>query len=338
MEPTFANLQAIEASGRAVVAWQGIRVTVPADWEPGAFSGDWSSGHMRIDERLEARLVIRWLSAESTAKLFARSPSRAAAIAQMAANYLTGLERSYRKRRRTVSHATVDRIVPRRKLNMTPMSWFEWSVERDGTCGIGFTGECAESGRVLISELTGRDPAEVRRRAEEIYANLRPFPESDDSVLWSCFGLRFTLSREWTLAGTSLVGGKVEFRFAREDGARAAMQRWVANLALGKGDLVAWAKNQFARDLRGEFVFRMEKGRCRGHPAVLAEGSKRSPRDRAAHVARRVFRQETPFFLVARAWHCEPENRIYVVRTVCRESDRSLADSMLAHFACHFGD
>jgi hypothetical protein len=335
MEPTVANMGAIVAAGKHIIAWQGVRIITPTDWEPGALSGDWAGGHIRIDERLEPRLVIRWLPDESTRKLFAKAESREAAVRQVVANYLRELERNYKKKKQEVRHESLERLLPRRKLDISPIEYFAWTIEDPPLCGVGLGGECTRSGRVMLCELTGLDQRETRDRAAELLATLRPFPESDDSVLWSFFGLRFALDRAWTLSGSSLLGGKVEVRFSREGGAQLAVQRWIANVALGKGDLVDWAKNQLAKDLKGDFSFRMEKGRCRGHDAVLADGTKRSPRERVAHSAKRVFRVETPFFLECRAWHCEPENKIYVVRAVCKESEKGFADEATARFYCH---
>ncbi len=335
MEPTLANLDALIGQGMDIVAWQGVRLALPRDWEPGAFSGDWNGGHLRIDERLEPRLVVRWLPEDSTAKLFRRQPSRAAAIDELADNYLRNLEDSYKKKRKKVEHRKVERLVPRRKLNVSPISSFEWSLEGGETVAVGFTGECPTSSRVVICELTGTDWAEVRRRGEEAFSNLRLHPESDDAVLWSAFGLRFSLPREWKLSGNSLVGGKIEQRFQREGGEHLTIQRWVANLAMGKGDLVDWAKKQLAKDLKGDFSFRMERGRCRGHEAVLAEGAKRSAHERIAYAAKRLVRSDTVFHMVCRAWHCEESNKIFVVRTVSRASEKHLADEIASRVYCH---
>ena len=100
MEPSLANLAAVSAASKHIVAWQGVRIVLPDDWEPGAFSGDWGGGHLRIDERLEPRLVVRWLPKESTDKLFRRASSRQAAIDELADNYLESLERTHKKKRR----------------------------------------------------------------------------------------------------------------------------------------------------------------------------------------------------------------------------------------------
>jgi len=335
MEPAIGNLAAIDAAGKHVVAWQGVRVIVPLDWEPGALSGAWNEGYFRIDERLAPRLVVRWLPDESTKKLFARAASRQAGIQQVAENYLDGLVRTHKKKRRKVEHRLTDRLLARRQLDITPVSFFEWELVGHNVYGVGFSGECPHSGRILLCEMTGMSMAETRDLAVRILATLRPYPEADDAVLWSAFGLRLALDKEWKLSGTSLLGGKVEFRFDRPDGSKLAVQRWIASIALGKGDLVTWAKKQLASDLKNEFRFRMERGLCRGHPAVLAEGTVRSAKERVAHSARRFVKIETAFHLVCRAWHCEPENKLFVVRAVCKESERGFADEATARFVCH---
>jgi hypothetical protein len=335
MEPSVQNLPSIHRAGMHVVAWQGVRMVLPTDWEPGALSGDWSAGHIRIDERLEPRLVVRWLAEDSTRTLFRKSGSRAEAIEQIADNYLEGLERDRKKKRLPIEYRKTERLLSRRKLDIAPITYFEWTSAKDGLYGLGFTGECSVSGRVVISELTGTNPLEMRRQAEAIYGDLHLAPESDEHVLWSAFGLRFSIPQVWRLAGNALVGGKIELRFVTDDGQSLAVQRWVANLALGKGDLVGWAKKQLAKDLRGEFLFRMERGRCHGHEAVLAEGTKRSPRDRIAHAAKRLVKQDTRCHMRCRAWHCEPENKIYVVRTVGLDSEAGFADEIAGRVLCH---
>jgi hypothetical protein len=337
MDPSLQNLPAIHQAGLHVVAWQGVRMVLPVDWEPGALSGDWGGGHIRIDERMEPRLVIRWLPEESTKSLFRRTESHAAAIEEIADNYLDGLARERKKKRKTVEHRKTERLLARRKLNISPITCFEWSCEQDGVVAVGFTGECPDSGRVVISELTGRSIDEVRSRAEALFPDLRLRPESDDAVLWSAFGLRVSLPNTWKLSGNSLVGGKIELRFAADGGQQLCVQRWIANLALGRGDLVEWAKKQLAKDLRGEFLFRMERGKCHGHEAVLAEGSKRAVKDRITYAAKRLVKQDTRVHMLCRAWHCEQENKIYVVRTVGLDSEAAFADEAAARLLCHIG-
>ncbi|MBD3177416.1 MAG: hypothetical protein GF320_19755 [Armatimonadia bacterium] len=337
MEPTLDRIKEIDRAGKHIVAWQGVRIVAPEDWEPGAFSGDWGGGYIRLDERLAPRLVIRWLPEDSTDKLFKKASSRAEAIRQVADNYLASLEKAQKKKRNEVFHEKADRLVPRRYLDVSPAAFFQWRSEgrRETTYGVGFAGECTTSGRILLCECTGEDEEENLASAAELLSTLRPYPESDDSVLWSTFGLRFLLPKEWTLAGSKLVGGRIEFQFKREDESKLAVQRWIANLAMGKGDLVSWAKKQLASELKREYQFRMERGRCLGHDAVLAEGTLRSAKERVVHGTRRFLKIETPFHLVSRAWHCEPENKIFVVRAVCKESEKELADDIVAQFVCH---
>lgn len=339
MEPTLDHIRDITAAGRHIVAWQGVRIVAPEAWEPGAFSGDWEGGYVRLDEHLAPRLVIRWLPKDSTEKLFRKANSRAEAIRQVADNYLVSLEKSQTKKRRELHYEFTDRLVPRRYLDLNPASFFSWTSTgvRDVIYGVGFAGECPTSGRVLLCECTGEEEEENRRSAAELLSTLRPYPESDGAVLWSAFGLRFLLAKEWALSGSKLTGGRIELRFKRDDDSQVVVQRWIANLAMGRGDLVAWAKKQLAADLRREFQFRMERGRCLGHEAVLAEGTIRAARERMVHSTRKFLKIETPFHLVSRAWHCEPENKIFVVRVVCKESEKELADEVLARFVCHVG-
>lgn len=337
MEPTLDRIKEITAAGKHIIAWQGVRIVAPEEWEPGAFSGDWGGGYIRLDERLAPRLVIRWLPEDSTDKLFRKASSRAEAIKQVADNYLASLEKSQTKKRNDLVHERADRLLPRRSLDVSPASFFRWRSKgrRETVYGVGFAGECPTSGRILLCECTGEDEEENQRSAAELLSTLRPYPQSDEAVLWSTFGLRFVLPKEWTLAGSKLTGSRIEFRFKRDDDSQVVVQRWIANLSLGRGDLVAWAKKQLATDLRREFQFRMERGRCLGHDAVLAEGTIRAAKERVVHSTRKFLKIETPFHLVSRAWHCEPENKIFVVRAVCKESEKEFADEIVARFVCH---
>jgi hypothetical protein len=335
MEPTVQNLPSIDRAGLHIVAWQGVRMVLPRDWEPGALSGDWSAGHIRIDERLEPRFVVRWLAEDSTRALFRKASSRAAGIEQIADNYLEGIAKERKRKKEQIEGQKIDRPFARRKLDVNPITCFEWRSEKTGTYALGFAGECPVSGRVVISEITGRDEERVRANAETVYSDLHLAPESEETVLWSTFGLRIHLPQCWHLSGNSLVGGKVEFRYQTDEGQHLTAQRWIANLALGKGDLVDWAKKQLASDLRGEFLFRMERGRCHGHEAVLAEGTKRAAKERIAYAAKRLVKQDTRVHMRCRAWLCEPENKIYIVRTVGLEAEAPFADEAAGRVLCH---
>ncbi|MFA5858094.1 MAG: hypothetical protein WC955_03405 [Elusimicrobiota bacterium] len=43
-----------------MIAWYGFTMTVPQDWDIGAFSGNYDNGYLRIDDRFSVKLGIKW--------------------------------------------------------------------------------------------------------------------------------------------------------------------------------------------------------------------------------------------------------------------------------------
>ncbi len=318
----------------AEIGWQGIRITVPDDWEPGEFGGDRDSGHIRIDAISMQRAVIRWMSAESTRDLFKRSDNETEAVEKVMDNYLKALQKAERKQKRRVDIDRGTRLLTRRQTGKKAIRSYSWACPDDGRVGQGIVWYCEDCERTVIAEVDGTKEEDLRSKAAEVLATLSDHP-TDDWTLWAVFGLRAQVPSEFKLENSVMMGGRVELRLEDDDKQVVSLQRWVANVALRGGDLESWAKRDVLQPMTRQYSLQHECEEVMGHEGLIVDGRKKGVRDHLAFMIGRVRNKERPFFLDGRIWHCVPENKLFTLHTLTGESNRDLIDRIQERVQCH---
>ncbi len=317
----------------ALVGWQGITVRVPDDWEPGQFSGDYTSGHMRLDSLEGPRLVVRWMGSDEVKDLYRREPSRDSAVERIVQNYLKKLEKTERKRKNEISYNPNTRLLSKRQTGKKAMRCYSWECRPDRRYGQGLVWYCEECQRTIIAEVTGKSKRQTEHEARQVLATLRDHPENGLAV-WAFFGMHFEVPERFKLTGSTTMVGRIELRF-RDGSERVALQRWVANVVLEGRAFDDWVRRQIMGPMRQEFRVRLKKGTIHGHPGALLEGRKRRIHDTLIHIVTRLARRKTAYFLRGRVWHCEPSNKIFSVLTCTTEDNTNLADEITQSAVCH---
>lgn len=318
----------------AEIGWQGIRITVPDDWEPGEFSGDGQSGHIRIDSMMQPRALVRWLAPSATKDVFGKVPTPIQGVDRILDNYIRALTKGERKQKKHIEADTSTRLLSKRKMGQRTVRTYSWRCPSDGRLAHGLVWHCKECGRTIIAEINGHEHEDVAGWAEAILPTVSDHA-IDGQVLWAFFDLRVLVPEEFRLENSVMVGGKVELRLENDKREVISAQRWVANVAMRGGDLEAWAKRDLFKPLRQQHTFRYTTDSWFGHPGIRVDGRRKGPKEHLGFMWGRITGRERPFFLDGRIWHCEPANKIHCLHTLARESNRELIDAIQETMRCH---
>ena len=336
-------------------AWQGIQLEFPPDWNPGVLEGTADDGYCRIDDAANPRLEVRWQRCR-----------RKQPISSVVDSYLDELARRHsgrRSRKRKELPFPVKRDTRLVKVPDAECEVFEVGPpssggEQAGTLSINLAVYCPASRRVSIVRMLGppsdgapsrapaagaaptgkrRGPskasgpaASMRPAAKRVLRSFRDFG-SVERLTWSVYGLRIGLPARYRLDTHVFQAGRIEMGFfgkaarRRFGGSEAvAVRIGLAGIALRRQSLSdLLRKDRIGKPWAEETGFTETK--VKGHDGVDI-----------AVVPRQRFRR---FFSrrlrVARAWHCEPSNAIYVACWSGPEARRSDFADFVQSFVCH---
>ncbi len=307
------------SSSDQLIGWQGLTLTVPAEWTVGAVSGDKTEGYLRLDGSDLPRLEIRW-----------SEPKGAPDLSRTVQRYLHSLQRD-KKQPQPVEVDAEARFLSKRKIGKDDMRAFSWQGKQ---AGFGVAWYCKGCGRVVLAQALGRpDEKDLESRAVRLLSGIEDHPRGDWTT-WALYDLHTEVPRDFEQAGVSLRAGLTELSFKR-DMERLVVARWgMAQVARGGGSLEAWARRQFQKQWQS-FHPSGEPTAFRGHEALRVTGQSHQPFGLIVrlgrHIARRVYADQ----LVANIWHCEPTNRLYVAYGFLDVANRGLLDEVRDRTRCH---
>ena len=302
-----------------LLGWQGLTLTVPADWSVGSVSGDKTEGYLRLDGPDSPRLEIRWSESKGAPEL-----------TKTVQRYLTSLQRD-KKQPQPVEVDTDSRFISKRKVNKDDMRAFTWKGQ---SAGYGVAWYCKQCSRVVIAQALGRpDEKDLEDRAVRLLSSIEDHPRGDWTT-WSLYDLHTEVPRAFDQAGVNLRAGLTELTFKR-DTEKLVVARWgMAEVARRGQSLESWARRQFQKQWQ-PFHPTGEAATFRGHEALTVTGQSTQPFGLVVRLGRHVARKDHADQLVAHIWHCEPTNRLYVVYGIVDVMHRSLLEEIRDRTRCH---
>lgn len=302
-----------------LLGWQGLTLTVPADWTIGSVSGDRAEGYLRVDGPDTPRLEIRWSESKGPPEL-TRTVQR----------YLTSLQRD-KKQPQPVEVDPESRFISKRKVNKDDMRAFAW---RGHGAGYGVAWYCKECRRVVIAQALGRpDEKDLEERAARLLTGIEDHPRGD-WVTWSLYDLHTEVPSDFLQAGVRLRAGLTELSFKR-DTEKIVVARWgMAQIARRGQSLEAWARRQFMKQWQS-FRPSSQPAAFRGDEALTVTGQSTQPFGLVVRLGRHVTRKDYADQLVAHIWHCETTNRLYVVYGVVDVLHRDVLAEVRDRTRCH---
>lgn len=301
------------------LAWQGITMKVPEDWNIGAIGGGREEGYLRIDSSEMPRVEIKWASSKGFTD-----------VETIVDKYLNDLQK---KRKRGEPEIQVQRdidLVSKRRMRKKSLACFSWKAESQG---YGAAWYCEQCERSMIAQVMAPGNERVKELATEIIGGIEDHPRGGWTT-WAVYGMQMQAPEDFQLTGQKLMAGLIEFSFERE-GEEIVAARWgMANVALRHKSLEEWARAELADRHKG-IKLEFEPTEFRGHPALAVSGAHTNVLMRARRFIMHCVRKSLPEFVCGLVWHCEPTNRLYYVGGLFDEHHVELRDELAERMICH---
>lgn len=273
--------------------WQGIRLTVPSNWEMVSTRGDCDSGFVSLADNSEVRLQVKW--DRGGAKT---DPS------DSAARYIRGLRKQAKKDDQEI---TVNRHLSLASLRGKKTECYEWITDNRGT---GLVSVCEECKRIVHLIILGRPDESLRNLSRTLFASLQDHPE-DDELLWRFFDLEFRSPENLPLKQSELKTGCIRMQFQDRSEQLEVVRSSLARMLLKDTSLKEWFEDFYSSGLK-RTSYEVAEHRYKGH-----EGLKMDGRPWLVFDLLRPFGRGKK--LRAACWHCEESNRIFIVSHLSKQ-------------------
>ena len=335
--------------GKTVVGWQGVRFTLPPEWNVTGFSLDRDNGYLRVDSPGTGSMSVqvRWSNA---AKPEQGPPTP---YYMLAPYFRKLLKRPEPVAPKTDLRQTLNRILKdaAKEAKKSGRAAFECQTRpekveggNDERTAMGFTWtgagrgqgkiwRCNTCDRVVVAQVVGlqKDHNQIGAVASQLFATFQDHSE-DGFDLWALYDLQAQVPVEFHLAAHRVMSGHLQLAFAR-GAERIIIERWgLANVTLKRFKLKEWFERN-ALCATG----RMHPGEheVNGHMAVKLTGSlPLAARLLALRECKGTIRP-FPNRYTAGAWHCEEENKLYSIQVLHHAKTEGLWDQIAARCHCH---
>ncbi|MCC6445466.1 MAG: hypothetical protein IT210_18650 [Armatimonadetes bacterium] len=322
--------------GWHTVGWHDIVFQTPADWNVTALTGTAKSGYLRVDSPESLSFQVKWdtprlpgserMARKVKALLRRQSlPEYVPDIGVVLDHYETVLRKQSRRSRQPLR---LERKRPGKLAENRSGTAFSWRADRKATGWVWFCPNCR---RVVIAEVVGEMSDPVSAMAARILPTLSDHA-GDEGHRWGLYDLVVTVPDGLTLDQYKLMNVYVDLAFSGRPGTLWVTGWGLANLALKDRSLGEWFRANCTGRFK-EYTYRIADAEFRGHPAVRLQGLISGVLPVAKAIYRRTFLQPSMGRLEALAWHCEAENKIYVVGHAFQVKSKlnEVAESVVCH-------
>jgi hypothetical protein len=303
-----------------LIGWDGITVRVPEDWSLASVSADEKEGYMRVDGRDMPRLEIKWMVSPGFVDLD-----------QTVDNYLRSVKKGAKADDQQFSVERDVRVVSKRQMQKDGLATFAW---RAGQQAYGAAWLCKQCERTVVAQVLGRpDDDKLRDIAQRVISSISDHP-NDGWVTWAAYDFVCQIPEDFALTGQQMYPGLIKLSFAR-DTETIEVGRWgMAETLLNDKPLDDWLQSELGKDLRRHSPG-SEETQFRGHHAIAFSGRKMPLLASAKRFIRHILGQPAPDRLVGYAWHCPPQNKIFVLYGLLDIQNYELADQIRDRIECH---
>ena len=338
------HLPALFARETQLFGWQGLSLTLPANWNLVSFGGDATAGHARVDDEDGPRLELRW-----------ERPKGAIDVARSIEQFLARLEREAKKKQRDFEAADHPHIVSKSRKRKAQLVNYGWSGDAEDSIngqGWGVAWHCGDCGRVVVAHVIGRghEPADkVQRLASEVLSSMECHGHGGWQT-WSLFDLQLEVPEEFALGAAKLMTGRIEIEWQRtlkpnfplNLGAglqrleRISLRRLAAaNVLLESESLEQWSTRVVGRGNKHYALGPAEAIVIHGHEGFVLRGTPRDLRRRIVSRAGDIVRRRRTPLVEARIWHCTESNKIFVLENDLTLTNAHVTEDVLDSLKCH---
>jgi len=302
---------------------------LPANWELGGLSGDYSNGYIRMDDENIPRIELKW------SKTKGKKPD------------LHKILDAYFKTMKKRMGPGASLLSIKRDINLVKSQ--EFFEDRDvlfyswkaNVRANGAIWHCKECKRTIVVQIMGYIKESILPLTIRILESIHDHPTGHTS-LWSAYQLTAEVPRRYQLEKRKLMSGYLLLSFA--DGSRVLnIERYgLANVTLKETDLQTWFRGYYAKFLRKYgFSFKEMEGNKKrqgddddfrmemlGQDKRLTDKIPFSPIFAVDKILRR--KQIASSF-----WHCKVSNKIFVVMVMSKRGAGELAAQVASSIQCH---
>ncbi|MDR3709786.1 MAG: hypothetical protein P4L33_15935 [Capsulimonadaceae bacterium] len=316
-----------------VIGWQGISISVPADWSLTGFGGDARSGSMRLDSaRADSKTVpigleVRWLQQKKT--------PNAQQIGQRLKELLAAVEKTAKREKTTAetwSGECVENVAQERPAQLA----FRWKA---GSAASGRIWYCATCGRVVIVQVYGRGGPRFLEHATQILDSIGCHGTEIGWRSWALYGLETSAPATYTLSGQQVMNIYLQLSFRQEKAEETlSIEQWsLANVQLKGQYLDEWFAVKAGSSLANVDYEKIED-EVAGHSALRMTGRRGGIIYWLSDGLRDLIRFRMPAtYYDALLWECPESNKAYLVQTFSRSSQQALVRDIADRTRCHAG-
>ena len=338
------RLPALFARDTQLFGWQGLSLTVPANWSLTSFGGDAAAGHARVDDEDGPRLELRW-----------EQPKGAVDVERSIEAFLARLEREAKKKQQQFAIAAHPHLVSKsrkRKDQLVNYGWTGDPEENTNQQGWGVAWHCNDCNRIMVAHIIGRghEPEDkVQRLASEVLSSLECHGHGGWQT-WSLFELQLEIPEEFVLGTAKLMTGRIEIDWQRvlkgkfplnhlpalHRLERVSLRRLAAaNVLLESETLEEWTTRVIGRGNQRYALGQSVAAETHGHAGFVLHGAPRDLRRRIVTWGGDLIRRRRTPLVEARVWHCEESNKIFVLECEMTLANVHVGADVLDSLKCH---
>jgi hypothetical protein len=327
---------------RALIGWDGIRFTVPGDWNVTGVSAERAEGYLKVDSPGTMFVQVKWSDPSHAAprtlmEIVARGarllrrglPTEPGApdLRRMLDAYLKETEKRARRSGQTfnckVKPESNEGDGERTAHN------FSWAGGGQGQGKIWFCSTCR---RTVIAQVVGQGRDPVADVAAGVFGEMHDHGDGGWNA-WGAFDLVASVPAAYALRAHKFMSGYLRMEFWCRSRGRLVLERWgLANLARKKFTLREWLGRMAEADRhRPEYTDET----MNGHSGVRARGHVRGVVARLAAVRDALPALRPALEYEACVWECEDTNKLYALQSWRPRGEPTLMSDLVARCECH---
>jgi hypothetical protein len=339
--PTAAQTKK-ETAPPTLIGWQGVRFTLPPDWNMTGFSTDRDDGYLKVDSPGTMFVQVKWSDprfkrpsnfGEWAFRKWQKSrkktevSSKTPDLRVILENFLKQTEKQSKKARSSfdskIRPETTEANGERTAFN------FSWS---GGGQGQGKIWYCKACGRVVVAQVVGTAKDNIANVASQMLGSIGCHGENGWET-WALYDLVAGIPSDFMLKSQQLMSGYLKLEFSRRGGERISVERWgLANVSLKKFTLSEWFRKTCNL---GSYKLEETESAVQDHEAIRASGRIRSPFLLASALRDAIGTLRPATRYDGCCWECPETNKLYAVQVWHNVKTEGLLEEVAARCECH---
>jgi hypothetical protein len=331
-----------------LVGWQGMRFSLPPEWNVTGFSMDRENGYIRVDSPGSGTMTVqvRWNNAAAERhgpptpyymlapyfRKWFRRPKPAVPKTDLKASLEKILKESAKDAKKSKAPFESQMKTERTEGEngeRTSIS-FTWTGAGRGQ---GKIWRCDTCNRVVVAQVIGmpKDHNAMAAVASQLFGTCQDH-SPDGFDLWALYDLRAEVPVEFALQSHKLMSGHLQLVFAR-GAERIVMDRWgLASITLKQFTEAEWLRNNALCRLNKMETKTVEMA---GHEGVYYEGPLPTGGRLYAFREAKGSVRRFPGVYTGGVWHCPETNKLFAIQMLRSRKSDGLWNQIMERCHCH---